>query len=195
MEDWIRLGFFGLWGNKGANILTLNIGGMNLCFINSHLSAHEYQSKKREQEYSAILSTQKFSTVYYQETMVLKEDYQFIFGDLNFRIEGLSIDNVKELILKKEFEKLLEYDQVNNDENFDLIFFIFKLCLFYFCMFSLEGVLKIKNYFRIFTKKLSILHPPTNLTRTLIHTIRVPRNGFLHGVTEYYINKIQKKKH
>jgi len=113
MEDWIRLGFFGLWGNKGANLCTLNIGGMNLCFINSHLSAHEYQSKKRQQEYSAILSSQTRSTTNYQETMALKEDYQFIFGDLNFRLEGLSIDTVKELIQKKEYDRLLEYDQVN----------------------------------------------------------------------------------
>lgn len=33
-------------------------------------------------------------------------------GDLNYRISELDVDNVKELISKKDFEKLLNYDQV-----------------------------------------------------------------------------------
>ena len=37
--------------------------------------------------------------------------YLFFFGDLNFRIEN-SLDNVKELIAKQDFNKLLEYDQL-----------------------------------------------------------------------------------
>ncbi len=37
--------------------------------------------------------------------------YLFFFGDLNFRIEN-SIENVKELIVKQDFNKLLEYDQL-----------------------------------------------------------------------------------
>ena len=45
--DWIRLGFFGLYGNKGANILDLKIDNCDICFINSHLSAHDYNNKKR----------------------------------------------------------------------------------------------------------------------------------------------------
>ena len=57
IENWVRLGYYGLWvslvgfyklvlkcnlyvnlikGNKGANICTINIGGVNLCFINAH---------------------------------------------------------------------------------------------------------------------------------------------------------------
>lgn len=122
IEDWIRLGYFGLWGNKGANLCTLNIGGMNICFINSHLSAHEYQSKKRQLEYSAILHSHKNNTNDHTDTIPLNEDYQFIFGDLNFRIEGLPIDIVKELIQKKEYEKLLGFDQLSkcmkNKESF-----------------------------------------------------------------------------
>lgn len=112
IEDYIRLGYFGLWGNKGANLCTLNIGGFNLCFINSHLSAHEHQDKKRKLEYSAILNKHKTSTSTCQDRYSLKEDYQFMFGDLNFRIEGLPIDYVKELIEKKEYDRLLEFDQL-----------------------------------------------------------------------------------
>ena len=69
MDDYVRLGFFGLWvrfdnkkiafiviiakrifvlkGNKGSTLFTLNIGGFSICFVNSHLSAHEDQSKRR----------------------------------------------------------------------------------------------------------------------------------------------------
>lgn len=41
-----------------------------------------------------------------------QKSYQFIFGDLNFRIEGLPIDRVKEFIEKKEYQKLFGYDQL-----------------------------------------------------------------------------------
>lgn len=33
-------------------------------------------------------------------------------GDLNYRISDLDVNNVKELILKKDFETLHNYDQV-----------------------------------------------------------------------------------
>lgn len=117
IENWVRLGCFGFWGNKGANICTLNIGGLNLCFINSHLSAHEYQRSKRQEEYLAILANQKTIISNNLEKIILKDDYQFIFGDLNFRIEGLPIDYVKELIQKKEYERLLDFDQLRNSMN------------------------------------------------------------------------------
>lgn len=117
IENWIRLGYYGLWGNKGANTCTLNIGSHNICFINSHLSAHEYQSLKRQKEYSEILTNHKATISDNQEKIVLKEDYQFIFGDLNFRIEGLPIDYVKELIQKKEYERLLDFDQLRKGMN------------------------------------------------------------------------------
>lgn len=35
-------------------------------------------------------------------------------GDLNYRISDLDVDNVKELISKKEFETLHSYDQVKS---------------------------------------------------------------------------------
>lgn len=35
-------------------------------------------------------------------------------GDLNYRISELDVDNVKELISKKDFETLLNYDQVTS---------------------------------------------------------------------------------
>lgn len=123
IENWVRLGYYGLWGNKGANICTINIGGVNLCFINAHLSAHEWQKKKRKLEYTAILNTHSESI---ESNQSVKEDYQFFFGDLNFRIQGLPIENVKDLIKKKEYQKLLINDQLKNSMDNDECFTKFK---------------------------------------------------------------------
>lgn len=54
--DWIRLGFWGLWGNKGANIASLNIGNFEICFINSHLSPQEENNLKRIKQYNKIIN-------------------------------------------------------------------------------------------------------------------------------------------
>lgn len=35
-------------------------------------------------------------------------------GDLNYRLSDLDVDNVKDLIAKKDFETLHSYDQVGN---------------------------------------------------------------------------------
>lgn len=105
INSWIRLGFFGLYGNKGASICTINVGGASICFINSHLSAHEHMNEARKQEYSKIVDS------YLKFADQSCYDYLFFFGDLNFRIEN-SIENVKELIVKQDFNKLLEYDQL-----------------------------------------------------------------------------------
>lgn len=106
INGWIRLGFCGLWGNKGASICTLNIGGSNVCFINSHLSAHQHRDEARKKEYSKIVDG------YLKFANATSYDYLFFFGDLNFRIEN-SIENVKELISKKDYKRLFEYDQLN----------------------------------------------------------------------------------
>lgn len=53
-------------------------------------------------------------------------------GDLNYRISDLDVDNVKELISKKDFETLYNYDQVISTMVYFLPFKYFFLIIFVF---------------------------------------------------------------
>lgn len=47
-------------GNKGAVSIRLSIYGCSLCFVNSHLSAHDNQLKDRVEDYNSIIKDQDF---------------------------------------------------------------------------------------------------------------------------------------
>ncbi|CAF0727341.1 unnamed protein product [Brachionus calyciflorus] len=123
-DDWIRLGFWGFWGNKGANICAFKIGGINICFVNSHLSAHQHNDKIRLLEHAKIL----YHSFRLEKALeaVSDQNYLFFFGDLNFRIENLESDLVKELIDKKDYKTLQENDQLRKCICKEKCFSIFK---------------------------------------------------------------------
>ncbi|RNA26461.1 inositol polyphosphate 5-phosphatase K-like, partial [Brachionus plicatilis] len=123
-KDWIRLGLFGIWGNKGANICTFKIGGTNICFVNTHLSAHEHQDKERLIEYSKIM----YHSIELEENtqFVIDQNYLFFFGDLNFRVENLDIFYVKDLIDRGEFKFIMENDQLQKSISKEKCFSLFK---------------------------------------------------------------------
>ena len=105
MDDYVRLGFFGLWvrfdnkkidfkdiiarrifvlkGNKGSTLFTLNIGGFSICFVNSHLSAHEDQSKRRVavrfRVISCFYSEKLFTNLYISNEGTFKNIQSFYF--------------------------------------------------------------------------------------------------------------------
>jgi len=55
-----------------------------------------------------------------QYLLLVISSYVFWFGDLNFRIEGLTYEEVLECIEDRKFDTLLERDQVTNVDIIDL---------------------------------------------------------------------------
>lgn len=55
-----RTGLGGLWGNKGAVTIRMNICGVSLCIVNAHLAAHIEHLDQRIKDYYSILDDQVF---------------------------------------------------------------------------------------------------------------------------------------
>ncbi|XP_038058902.1 phosphatidylinositol 4,5-bisphosphate 5-phosphatase A-like [Patiria miniata] len=108
--DFTRTGLGGTWGNKGAVTIRLDCYERSLCLINTHLAAHMENWADRDKEYHTIVTSQTFS--HPKTPTVLDHDYIIWFGDLNYRIEDLSVDVVKFLSTPKKLHVLLEKDQL-----------------------------------------------------------------------------------
>ncbi|XP_018567291.1 phosphatidylinositol 4,5-bisphosphate 5-phosphatase A-like isoform X2 [Anoplophora glabripennis] len=114
-SEYTRTGLAGMWGNKGAVSIRLSIYGCSLCFVNSHLSAHDGQLKDRVEDYNSIIKDQQFHVE--ETSKIFYHDYVFWMGDLNFRLDekfDKTPDEIEKAIIKKDHKKLFEHDQLRN---------------------------------------------------------------------------------
>ena len=116
-----RTGVGGFVGNKGASTIRFTLGNNSLCFINCHLIPHPENNLKRAQEIKHILETQYFErslTSHFSIDMhVLAHDVLFFFGDLNFRLEGRSFSEVKQILTDDNgIDDLLKFDQLQLEQ-------------------------------------------------------------------------------
>ena len=107
----------GMLGNKGYIISQFNFKGKYFGFCSGHLSAGE-NKVNLEQRQKEIKSIFDFNNVYSRKNKFVLNDYFFIFGDLNFRIdfakEDISNENSierNEMIQYKDI--LLKRDELN----------------------------------------------------------------------------------
>ncbi|XP_029823078.2 uncharacterized protein LOC8023346 isoform X4 [Ixodes scapularis] len=82
-----------------------------MCFVNSHLAAHESETFQRVTEYNIIIEKQRFVDA--QATNILTHDYAFWFGDLNFRVDDCTMEEMKASIENGTFDQMLQKDQLN----------------------------------------------------------------------------------
>lgn len=98
-------------GNKGGVAIRLDLHNTSICFINSHLAAHVEEYHRRNQDYHEICSRIVFNQ--FQPPKYIR-DHELIYwlGDLNYRIDDLSTDEIKALVEESAFDALLVYDQL-----------------------------------------------------------------------------------
>jgi len=103
------VGVLGMMGNKGGVAIRFNLYETSFCFINSHLAPHMDAVARRNQNYNDIVRRTNFNAgaKYSPE----KHDFFFWLGDLNYRIY-LSDAEVRDLIKKGEYARILEHDQL-----------------------------------------------------------------------------------
>ncbi|KAJ8942379.1 hypothetical protein NQ314_010082 [Rhamnusium bicolor] len=102
-------------GNKGAVSIRLSIYGCSMCFVNSHLSAHDNQLKDRVEDYNSIIKDQEFHVE--ETSKIFYHDYVFWMGDLNFRLledYDKTPEEIERIIVKKDIKKIFEYDQLRS---------------------------------------------------------------------------------
>ncbi|KAK2586242.1 hypothetical protein KPH14_001499 [Odynerus spinipes] len=120
--QYTKTGFGGMWGNKGAVSIRLNIYGVNICVVNTHLTPHDHLLADRIADYNTILKNHTFTAP--DTPNILFHDYVFWIGDLNFRLNGedLTASDIDLLVKKNQLNLLLERDQLkmvmNNEDAF-----------------------------------------------------------------------------
>ncbi|XP_060063309.1 inositol polyphosphate 5-phosphatase OCRL-like [Ylistrum balloti] len=110
--DYVATGIMGIMGNKGGVGVRFTIQGTSICFINSHLAAHQEEFERRNQDYRDISSKMKFKQ-FVPPLNIREHDVIFWIGDLNYRITDLDIGMVKTLIEQKQLRDLRAYDQLH----------------------------------------------------------------------------------
>ncbi|XP_035528174.1 type II inositol 1,4,5-trisphosphate 5-phosphatase isoform X2 [Morone saxatilis] len=120
----VGTGIMGRMGNKGAVAIRFRFHNSDICVVNSHLAAHIEEYERRNQDYKDICGRLQFRQLDATQPplTIMKHDVIFWIGDLNYRISDLDVDNVKDLISKKDFETLHNYDQLKRQIDEDAVF-------------------------------------------------------------------------
>ncbi|XP_022906082.2 type II inositol 1,4,5-trisphosphate 5-phosphatase [Onthophagus taurus] len=105
----VGTGLLGKMGNKGGVAVRIRLYDTTLCFVCSHLAAHQDEVERRNQDYRDIVDRINFR----KPPQTIKEhDQLYWLGDLNYRIMKFNGDDVKKLLYAKELDLLLKHDQL-----------------------------------------------------------------------------------
>ncbi|CAG2102685.1 unnamed protein product [Medioppia subpectinata] len=102
--------------NKAVAI-GLTVDGVSVCIVNTHLTPHEQNTEKRVDNYNEIIADLCFTGR--KSADILSHDYVLWMGDLNFRIDELTGDEIHDISVKtssgtvNRFAPLLAKDQLN----------------------------------------------------------------------------------
>ncbi|OAD62806.1 Inositol polyphosphate 5-phosphatase K, partial [Eufriesea mexicana] len=111
--QYTRTGCGGMWVRRNFILsIRLNMYGINMCIINTHLTPHDHLLADRIMEYNTILTNHNFSNS--DTSTILFHDYIFWIGDLNFRLtdENLTATEINLLVKKNQLKSLLAKDQL-----------------------------------------------------------------------------------
>lgn len=103
-----RTGFGGMTSNKGAVAMSFKYAATTFCIVVSHLAAGLDNVSQRHNDYKAIFKNIRFA----KGSRIKDHDAVIWMGDFNYRIL-MSNDEVRQLILDKDFATLFQKDQLN----------------------------------------------------------------------------------
>ncbi|XP_048636310.1 type I inositol polyphosphate 5-phosphatase 1-like isoform X2 [Brassica napus] len=116
----VGVGIMGYIGNKGSVSVSMSIYQTPFCFLCSHLSSGEKDTdhQKRNDDVREIHRRTLFhphsSSASVLPRSIRDHERVIWLGDLNYRI-NLSYEKTHELIARKEWQRLLENDQLSNE--------------------------------------------------------------------------------
>ena len=92
--SWVPTGFLNLYGNKGGVAVRFSMAHehLNFAVVNAHLAAHDEKLDQRIADYNSILDRMTFKNSKFPN--VLSHNEIFFFGDLNFRINQLTAEEI-----------------------------------------------------------------------------------------------------
>ena len=139
----LGVGVMGMMGNKGAVAVRLNVYDTTICFVGSHFTANKKEVQSRNIDYLTIFEKLVFPALskvhdktlmawhnvnYYSSKDLTIQDHSQVFwlGDLNYRIDDVSMEEIMDLIERKDIPTLLKYDQLTNEKEKNNVFQCFK---------------------------------------------------------------------
>ncbi|CAL4128370.1 unnamed protein product, partial [Meganyctiphanes norvegica] len=108
----VKTGMQGTTGNKGAVGIRLVVRNTSLAFVCSHFAAGQKEINERNNDYETTARKMIFPL----GIPLWAHDYVFWCGDFNYRI-NLGRDEVMDLVQRREWEQLLEGDQLMISKN------------------------------------------------------------------------------
>lgn len=114
----LRTGLYGTLGNKGSCLIRFEFDNYSFVFCCSHLKAGSSQANSRASEITEILN-KSFNLKNSEEINFKDHDFQFIFGDLNFRVD-IDLQNCLSFIESGYLETLFLYDQLYTKKSINL---------------------------------------------------------------------------
>lgn len=103
-----RTGFGGMTSNKGAVAMSFKYSATTFCIVVSHLAAGLDNVSQRHNDYKTIFKNIRFA----RGARIKDHDAVMWMGDFNYRIL-MSNEEVRQLIVQKEFATLFQRDQLN----------------------------------------------------------------------------------
>lgn len=108
-----KTGLSGWLGNKGASSIHFSLCDLTLCFTNCHLVPHLENNQRRVQELGEIFASQEFTS---PPSQLMDHDALVLFGDLNFRLEAKTPEQVLDVLSRSRGAELLPHDQLRLEQ-------------------------------------------------------------------------------
>lgn len=130
-------GLFGVYYNKGAIALSIQLDSLLFSIVNCHLDAHQglYYRSLRFHQINYILST-----LYINSILLMDFNIVFLTGDLNSRLLGSWVD-IKNMINNNDIDEMLLLDDINlmirNEES--LLYGYFEAKISFLPTYKMEG--------------------------------------------------------
>ncbi|EAU82410.2 type I inositol-1,4,5-trisphosphate 5-phosphatase 11 [Coprinopsis cinerea okayama7 len=123
----VKTGFGGKYGNKGAIISRLVVGDSSFCFVNCHLAAGQHSVRRRHADITTFIENNTLFPSSSNEltyvgggdgTMILDHEFVLWNGDLNYRIDlrreaALSAIKLGDFALLRAHDQLLREMKTN----------------------------------------------------------------------------------
>lgn len=108
----IKTGNLGTTGNKGAVCIRFRIEDQSVMAINCHLMSGRRRIKERIEEVAKIFEEAYKQHLRNRAMSVERHEQVFLLGDLNFRVDGFSREQVLALIHEKKISDILQEDDL-----------------------------------------------------------------------------------
>ena len=115
MKSQVATGIMDMLGNKGSIGVSFKLFESRICFVCSHFAADTDKLEKRNSDFRAAilkLNFQQDTEIGYSFRLD-DHDTIFWFGDLNYRLDNLSLIKTFRLINEQNYGELLKYDQLS----------------------------------------------------------------------------------